>query len=59
MKILDLYCKAGGAGMGLHQAFPDAEIVGVDMALPRYMSPSISMVQTEYEKYEMAILKSL
>lgn len=31
MKILDLYCKAGGAGMGLHQAFPDAEIVGVDI----------------------------
>ena len=31
MKILDLYCKAGGAGMGLHRAFPDAEIVGVDI----------------------------
>ncbi len=29
-RILDLFCKAGGASMGLHQAFPDAEIFGVD-----------------------------
>ena len=32
MRILDLFCGAGGAAMGLHQAFPDAEIVGVDIA---------------------------
>ncbi len=32
MKILDLFCGAGGASMGLHQAFPDAEIVGVDLS---------------------------
>lgn len=37
MKILDLFCKAGGAAMGLHQAFPSAEIVGVDIEhQPRY-----------------------
>lgn len=36
-RILDLYCKAGGASMGLHRAFPDAEIVGVDIEpQPRY-----------------------
>ena len=31
MIILDLFCGAGGAAMGYHQAFPDAEIVGVDI----------------------------
>jgi DNA (cytosine-5)-methyltransferase 1 len=37
MRILDLYCKAGGAAMGLHQAFPEAEIIGVDiLPQPRY-----------------------
>ena len=37
MKILDLFCGAGGAAMGLHRAFPDAEIVGVDInPQPRY-----------------------
>ncbi len=37
MKILDLFCGAGGAAMGLHQAMPDAEIVGVDIVKqPRY-----------------------
>jgi len=30
MKILDLFCGAGGAAMGLHRVFPNAEIVGVD-----------------------------
>lgn len=30
-KILDLFCGAGGAAMGYHQAFPDAHIVGVDI----------------------------
>lgn len=37
MRILDLFCGAGGAAMGYHWAFPDAEIVGVDIApQPRY-----------------------
>ena len=37
MRILDLFCGAGGAAMGLHQAFPEAEIVGVDIKpQPRY-----------------------
>lgn len=37
MKILDLFCKAGGASMGMHNAYPNAEIVGVDIKpQPRY-----------------------
>jgi DNA (cytosine-5)-methyltransferase 1 len=37
MKILDLFCGAGGAAMGLHRVFPDAEITGVDIKIqPRY-----------------------
>ena len=37
MRIADLFCGAGGAAMGLHQAFPDAEIVGFDTRpQPRY-----------------------
>jgi len=37
MKILDLFCGAGGAAMGLHKAFPSAEIIGVDInQQPRY-----------------------
>jgi DNA (cytosine-5)-methyltransferase 1 len=37
VRIADLCCGAGGAAMGLHQAFPDAEIVGVDVRpQPRY-----------------------
>lgn len=36
-KILDLYCGAGGAAMGLHRAWPNAEIIGVDIKpQPRY-----------------------
>ena len=37
VKILDLFCGAGGAAMGLRRAFPDAEITGVDLApMPGY-----------------------
>ena len=37
MKVLDLFCGAGGAAMGLHRAWPDAEITGVDIKpMPRY-----------------------
>ena len=37
MKILDLFCGAGGAAMGMHRACPDAEIFGVDINLqPHY-----------------------
>lgn len=31
MRILDLFCGAGGAAVGLHRAYPDAEILGVDI----------------------------
>lgn len=31
MRILDLFCGAGGAAVGYHRAFPNAEIVGVDI----------------------------
>ena len=35
--ILDLFCGAGDAAMGLHRAWPEAEIVGVDLTpQPRY-----------------------
>lgn len=35
--VLDLFCGAGGAAMGLHRAWPEAEIVGVDIKpQPRY-----------------------
>ena len=37
MRVLDLFCGAGGAAMGLHRAWPDAEIIGVDIKpQPRY-----------------------
>jgi len=37
VRVLDLFCGGGGAAMGLHQAWPDAEIVGVDIKpQPRY-----------------------
>jgi DNA (cytosine-5)-methyltransferase 1 len=36
-RVLDLFCGAGGAAMGLHRAWPGAEIVGVDIKhQPRY-----------------------
>ena len=37
MRVLDLFCGAGGASMGYHRAWPDADIVGVDIVpMPRY-----------------------
>ena len=37
MKVLDLFSGSGGAAMGLHRAWPDADITGVDLkAMPRY-----------------------
>ena len=35
-RVLDLFCGAGGAAMGLHRAWPDAEIVGVDIAKQKH-----------------------
>ena len=31
-RVLDLFCGAGGAAKGLHRAWPDAEIIGIDVA---------------------------
>jgi DNA (cytosine-5)-methyltransferase 1 len=31
MVVVDLFCKAGGASVGLHRAFPNATIIGVDI----------------------------
>lgn len=37
LRVLDLFCGAGGAAMGLHRAWPNAEIIGVDInPQPRY-----------------------
>lgn len=37
LRILDLFCGVGGAAMGYRLAFPDAEIVGVDIVRqPQY-----------------------
>jgi DNA (cytosine-5)-methyltransferase 1 len=37
VRILDLFCGAGGCSVGYHRAFPDAEIIGVDInPQPRY-----------------------
>lgn len=36
-RVLDLFCGAGGAAMGLHYVWPNAEIIGVDIQpQPRY-----------------------
>ena len=39
--ILDLFCKAGGASMGLHLAFPNAKITGVDIEEQKHYPFSI------------------
>ena len=37
MKVLDLFCGAGGAAAGIKAALPEAEIIGVDIKpQPRY-----------------------
>jgi DNA (cytosine-5)-methyltransferase 1 len=35
VKVLDLFCGAGGVSMGLHRAWPHAEIVGIDIKAQR------------------------
>jgi DNA (cytosine-5)-methyltransferase 1 len=31
VRVLDLFCGAGGAAVGIHRAWPEAKIVGVDI----------------------------
>lgn len=49
MRVLDLFCGAGGASMGLYQAWPDAEIIGVDIKpQPRYPFQFVRANAMEY-----------
>ncbi len=52
MRVLDLFCGAGGAAMGLHRAWPEAEILGVDIELqPHY---PFRFVQDDAVKFPVA-----
>ena len=51
MKVLDLFCGAGGAAMGLHWAWPNAEIIGVDI-VPQKHYP-FTFVQADAMTYPL------
>ncbi|MGH8863279.1 MAG: class I SAM-dependent methyltransferase [Burkholderiales bacterium] len=51
-RVLDLFCGAGGAAMGLHRAWPWAEIIGVDV-VPQKHYP-FTFVQTDALQFPIA-----
>ncbi len=51
MRVLDLFCGAGGAAMGLHRAWPHAEIIGVDIKPQRHYP--FAFVQADAISYSL------